>query len=264
MDESRGAWAGGGAGYTWDGEAWRAIGIADLGAWTRFGRTTLVAGVVPTSVADPGGSAIRFADAELATRWTSRRLELGGTLGGRTGRNLPVAAGDVRAWGSASVVAWLAGPLAIAASGGSYPVDFTQGFPGGRYMALGLRLAPRPPGESARREHEALGGIADAPMQREVNALAPRLVVTTDGDGVGLFRVLARGADRVELTGDVSDWQPLSLTHDGGDWWSARVPLVRGTHQVALRLDAGAWVVPSGLLPVDDEFGGTAGLLVVP
>jgi hypothetical protein len=31
-----------------------------------------------------------------------------------------------------------------------------------------------------------------------------------------------------------------------------------------VRVDGGTWVIPPGLLPLKDEFGGSVGLLVVP
>jgi len=41
------------------------------------------------------------------------------------------------------------------------------------------------------------------------------------------------------------------------------MPIARGTHQINLRVNGGRWIVPPGLTPITDEFGGAVGLLIV-
>jgi hypothetical protein len=41
------------------------------------------------------------------------------------------------------------------------------------------------------------------------------------------------------------------------------LPMLAGTHEIALRVDGGAWVVPPGLTMIRDEFGGLSGILVI-
>jgi hypothetical protein len=46
--------------------------------------------------------------------------------------------------------------------------------------------------------------------------------------------------------------------------WEVSLPVTPGVHRMNLRLDGGPWIVPAGLRLERNEFGGAAGLLVVP
>jgi hypothetical protein len=48
-----------------------------------------------------------------------------------------------------------------------------------------------------------------------------------------------------------------------GEWTLERI-VARGTHRVAIRVNGGSWGAPPNLPHVTDEFGGEAGLLIVP
>jgi 1,4-alpha-glucan branching enzyme len=94
--------------------------------------------------------------------------------------------------------------------------------------------------------------------------LAPSLTAHQLPIGGWELRVQAPGARRVELNGDFTGWQPTALASSPGGSWTLTVPLAPGTYQVNLRIDDGPWMVPAGLLPLTDEFGGRVGLLVIP
>jgi hypothetical protein len=68
----------------------------------------------------------------------------------------------------------------------------------------------------------------------------------------------------VELNGDFTGWQPIALSSRADDSWTVTLPLAPGTYQLNVRIDGGPWVVPAGILPVSDEFGGRVGVLVIP
>jgi hypothetical protein len=70
-------------------------------------------------------------------------------------------------------------------------------------------------------------------------------------------------AGRVELMGDFTEWQPVSLA-PVGDGWTARMKVAPGARQVMLRIDGGEWKPPPNLSLTDDGFGGKVGLIVVP
>jgi hypothetical protein len=262
MGAAGGAWAGGALGQLWDGAAWRRTRSAEGGLWAAVGGGAVVVTGTPTEVDAGADGTRRYTDFEGGLRWGGPRLKLGATLGARTGRALPALGGSDRArWASASVTAWLTGRLAAVAAGGTYPVDFTQNFPGGRFASLGLRVAVAP-----RRPAGAIPGApavaAAAPARPD--AAAPALLV---GAGVGrsrTLRVRAPGAARVELTGDPTSWTPVPLRPAGDGWWAVTLPVAPGAWQVTVRVDGGPWRVPAGLPVVRDEFGGEAGLLVVP
>jgi hypothetical protein len=140
------------------------------------------------------------------------------------------------------------------ASAGSYAIDFTQGYPGGRYASLALRLAPQR--DVARRLRAADG--AAAPSARA----AARITVATIPDRRRALRVSAPGARTVEVMGDFTGWQPVALQPSGGGWWRLVTPLTPGTYQMNVRLDGGAWEVPAGSLESVDEFGVRVGVVL--
>jgi hypothetical protein len=67
----------------------------------------------------------------------------------------------------------------------------------------------------------------------------------------------------VDVAGDFTAWDPITLRPSHSGWWEARVKIGPGTHQMNVRADGGAWVVPPGLTPIKDEFGVVSGLLVI-
>lgn len=246
MAPARGAWAGAGLGTSWDG-GWRAVRVAEVGAWTQARTVTALASVTPTDV----GGDVRYADTELALRWARARLELGLTGGVRAGDALP-GTDDRRQWGSVTATGWLTRRLALVASGGTYPVDFTQGFPGGRFVSVALRVGGRAPAPATR---QAAGSAAAE--------LAPAIEATRSRGGRATLRVRVPGARRVEVTGDFTNWTPVALVAGADGWWSVTLPIAPGTHELNVRVDGGPWRVPAGLTPVSQEFGAPVGLLVV-
>ena len=253
MKNTAGLWVGAGAGRVWDGDLWQGLRHVEGGGWVSFAGATALATVSPTAV----GDTIRYTDAQLFVRWQLSRVELGGSAGWRSGSRLPTYGGGGTTWGNANAAVWVTSRIALVASGGSYPVDLTQGFPGGRYASLGLRLASR-----ARTPESGWTGRG----AREL--AATRVGVTGFGanavaGGQHTLRVRATSARMVEISGDFTGWQATRLAPAGNGWWSLTLPIAAGTHQVSIRVDGGEWVAPPGLVTVSDEFGGEAGLLLI-
>ena len=258
-DASRsGAWLGAGGGRTWSGVVWRSLLLGEIGGWLRTGSarsvTTFSASAVPTMVDD----SLRYVDVAAEGTWETARLELTASLGARAGAVLPEFGGARRAWGSVQAVRWLSRHTAVVAAVGTYPVDPTQGYPGGQYATLALRFAT-----------PALARTAPAPAPPVAPAATPRLptvevTVLTAPDGQRTLRVWAPSASRVDVSGDFTSWSPLALTAAGGGWWAVTIPLKRGTYQMNIRSDDGPWRAPAGLPVLRDEFGGTVGVLSVP
>lgn len=258
---ARGFWLGGGLAQAWDGLAWHGLKLADAGAWASTGGATLLASVAPTSVTSAGQASLRYTDASAAARWVGPRAELGASLGTRVGRGLPVTDGNPSTWGSVSAVLWVAGPVALAASAGSYPIDYTQGFPGGRFATLALRLERRPISKAASSTVDtSLAAVRGVALPESVVGFA----VGHAADGTHRTLVVsAPAATLVEVTGDFTGWQPVRLARRGADRWAVTLPMLAGTHEIAVRVDGGAWVVPPGLTMIRDEFGGLSGILVI-
>lgn len=247
-------WTGVGAGAMWDGVGWNVVRQGELGLSARGERATVVATLLPTSAADT----LRYADARIALELAGGVVTYRASLGGRVGSALVVQGSDDRVWGDVGVTAWLGERLALVAGAGTYPVDLTQGFPSGRFVSVALRLGGsrpvalrRPTGEDAARRESAHAG-----MQRfEARRLA---------SGRTRIRVRAHAARRVEFTGDPTTWVPVALRRDDDGWWSLELDVAPGIHEVNVRIDGGAWVVPPGLAVIVDEFGGRTGRLVIP
>src|SRR6185437_2620036 len=107
-------------------------------AWSERDRMTMLATVTPVVVADT----IRYTDLQAAVH-THGDVELGFAAGVRSGSVGPAVGGSSRVWGNVSIVDWVTSRLAIVGNAGTYPVDLTQGYPGGRFVSIALRLASR-------------------------------------------------------------------------------------------------------------------------
>ena len=252
MGTSRGAWVGAGAGRTWDGLLWRTVLASEAGAWLTRSGLSFVGSVAPMQVDDT----IKYVDTQLSSRWVSPRLELGASVGIRGGAHVPAIGGTGNNWGSVALVGWLAPQVGFVLDAGTYPVDLTQGFPGGRFVTLSLRLRTSP------RHDSRSAAAASADDAARVKGVATFSVQPASSGAV--IRVLAPGARTVEVMGDFTTWRPMAMRPAGDGSWFLAVSADRGAHQMNLRIDGGAWSVPPGLPAVTDEFGGSIGLLVIP
>lgn len=242
-----------GAGRTWDGSAWRTLVLGEAGASIGSAERGAVISVTPTAV-----DSINYADLQGTISWSTSFADIGAVVGSRIGDQLTSLSGTARSWASISAIRQLNRRVAISLSGGTYPIDPTQGFPGGRFASLAVRLTPgRAP-------------TAATPPLDPTDLAAPFTGVTSfetrrDEQGRMTFTVNAPGAQTVEINGDFTRWIPLRLTRDVADAsrWTATVPIERGKYQMNVRVDGGQWIVPPGLLSLRDEFGGAVGLLVV-
>lgn len=244
---ARGLWLGFGTGQTWDG-AWRSVLQGGAGAWLTQGLNTLSASLSPTRVAD----SIRYADAVLGAVHSRARWQLHASIATRLGDQLPNLPANASSWGNVGAVVWATPRVGIAASAGTYPVDFTQGFPGGRFMTLSLRL------RSVTSEGEAATSTpVAAPDLRSFRA-------SRVANGRYRLTVHAPGATSVELSGDFTQWTPVALASDRRGTWSVTLAIMDGAHEVNVRMNGGPWQVPPGLIARDDEFGGRVGLLGLP
>ena len=251
-DARHGLWAGGGGGRTWDGVSWRTTALVEAAGWARIGDATVVASTSPTWI----GDSLRLLDTQATIRLVRGRVELGAYGGFRTWFE-PADAGGA-AWGGASAAYWVTEHLAIVAAGGSYPADFGQGFPGGSYVALAIRVATRrPPVPSRIESHEY------QLLQPLARPLVPAFQITTASGLDRLIRVHAPAASSVEIMGDFSEWRPIPLVKGTGGDWTVVVTMPKGTHRMNLRVDGGDWGVPPGVTALNDDFGGVVGVLLI-
>jgi hypothetical protein len=172
------------------------------------------------------------------------RYELGLSLTQRMG-----SAAVRRTGWELSATWWVAPSIGVVGATGHSLPEFGFTIPGARYGTVGLRLAlgARSPGDAPR-------GRAT----RSRSTAAPTLVVA---DRLLTFQWAS--ARRAEVMGDFTDWRPEPLVALRGGRWAHQVALSPGVHHLNVRFDGGPWLVPAGAIPVDDEFGGTVGLVVV-
>jgi len=252
MTENAGAYVGAGIGGANDGSTWRPVRQADAGVWARHDGWTLLASASPQTVDDT----IRFTDSQAAARWESDRVEAGVSGGVRSGSRFVTSGSNGRSWASATLLVRLTSYAALVGSAGTYPIDLAQGFPGGRFASIGLRVAtPRPRSEvpserASAREIESAGAVT-------------AFAIEPAGNGRWTMRVRAPGARSVDVNADFTGWKPVALAASADGWWTATLAIAPGRYQTNVRIDGGAWLAPPGLVAVRDEFGGVFGVLTV-
>lgn len=245
--------AGIGGGKTSFGNETRTIALGELGTEIDLENGVATFSITPVTM----GDSIKYADSQLSFVMQRPLYDLSALVGGRLGDQLTSLGGTARVWGNVSVSRWLTSNFAVVASGGTYPIDPTQGYPGGRFVSLGLRIASAARRVSSRSIDGESASQSDSSSVSVVKFLADR------NAGVVTFRIFAPSAQSVELTGDFTNWDPLAAAPVGDGWWTVARPLNIGKYQMNLRIDGGKWVVPPGLLAIVDEFGGNVGLLVI-
>ena len=239
-----------------DATAWRSILLGDVGGSIGSGPRSALITISPTIVND----SIKYTDTQASLSWKSDAVDLGALLGFRLGDQLTTLSANAKSWASVSGVLWLTPRMGVAVGGGSYPVDPTQGFPGGRFVSLSLRFGQRrptqPPNDQSSQQSPAV-------MAPEIVPAASGLLVSRGGGDLVTLQVNVPGAQLVEINGDFTNWIPVPLVPAAGDRWSVSIRIKRGKYQMNMRVDGGQWIVPPGLLSMADEFGGTVGLLVI-
>lgn len=155
-------------------------------------------------------------------------------------------------WQTATYVsaAWVVSPrVSIALASGRQLADPVHGTPDVQLILAALRIAMLPP-------HYA-------PSMKERAVARARLLPQSEGTMLIVRVAAADSVSRVEIAGTFSDWQPLPLTRVGNRW-EAQILLAPGRHRVAVRVNDGPWRAPTPLARVRDDFGGEAGLVIVP
>ena len=236
-----GAWLGGSGGPTSFGGTHRAAGTFGLGLWGSVPLATLTLTVAHSAIGDTS-----YTDVEGSTRVNQGRVEFVGRLGDRLGS----AGGGHGVYGEASITFALTSIMNVMLGGGRYPTDPTRGTIAGRYATFGLRFATPVP-----RRADPYRAVLDRYLP--VPSADPPVSMSIEVGAGRLLHVRAEGARKVEVRGDFTDWEPVLVT-------AAGILLTPGPHLLEIRVDGGPWVVPAGATTVQDEFGGEAGLIVVP
>jgi hypothetical protein len=171
------------------------------------------------------------------------------TVSARAGMRLIAARESRVPWGDVEATVPLSDRFAAVVVGGWQPVASATSDRSGRFLALGMRLLPRP--------------LHHRPLPLGVSAREGSLSISEAMQGVRVVRLRASLARVVELSGDFTGWRPIALDAAEGGEWTTSLPLAPGTYKVAVRIDGGRWVAPPGTPRVTDDFGGESGIIVV-
>ena len=245
-----GVWGGLVAGHAYNGDEWGRRLTGEAGVWTRVGPGVMTFTLSASKI----GADLDYGEAESAFRVSRGPLELV-AYGGLRHWLRPDASGS--GWAGATAAWWVNNRVAVTLAGGAYPANYAQGLPEGSFGAVGIRLAT---GRVARtrRVYE--------PLDLLIPPVAPGAAAFEVRRGaLDTLTLTLRGmrAESVEIMGDFTSWQTVSLQRTGADTWSVALPIPPGLHRLNLRTDGGTWQAPPGMTAINDEFGGPTGVLIV-
>lgn len=154
-------------------------------------------------------------------------------------------------WGSLSIQATRR--VAIVGSTGTRVADVLRGVPEAAVTSAGVRV-----------QFGWRSSARSFDRSRVAGTAARSVVVVPDSSGaVVTIRIAAKPNDVLQFATSHGEWTPVRMQRDG-DFFTARIRLPSGTHRIAVRVNDGPWFAPAGTVRVRDDFGGTAGVVVVP
>jgi len=251
-----GGFAGVGLGQLVERGVWNRLVTADAGAYIRPDRTArdeLSAAIVGTDFGTLHGVGVQLRYADAIAYWTRHADRVDLTAGGDARlMSFGGLTSDAAASGSAAV--WFNDHVALVLAAGRALADVTRGVPSVRYLSASIRIGTR----SGEARLAALVRRA-----RTVDEIG-RVAVRVTADSMRLLSVREPAASTVEIMADFTQWQPVALARNADGNWTIACAIAPGGHRLALRVDGGPWTVPPNLPRVEDEFGGEAGMLIVP
>jgi hypothetical protein len=248
-----GAWAGPLAGTISRGGGPRGASGVAAGWWWRSPIGALQVSWTRVAVGDTA-----YSDLEGRARWRRGAFDVEGSAGVRVASR----GGGSGVYGDVSAALRLSEWMGLLVATGNYPSDPVRGSIPGRFVTVGLRLAPKQTPRVA-----VVPQIAppSAPVTGESAApLDGAHVAVEQLDGLPILVVHVTGARRVEVMGDFTDWQPVALAAAGKGRFQYALSLPAGMLRFNVRVDGGPWGVPAGAGVAPDEFGSNVGVLVVP
>jgi hypothetical protein len=217
--------------------------------------------LLSVTISGTGTSVAGFQYADLTAALSYGRageIQAAATLGARA--NDPD--GDAGPYVDATLSVPLGPTATLVLGGGRFAADLVRGNIAGHYLTAALRIAtpatPRAPRPALPR-YDSLAGGAGATL-----VAAALEDVRCDAQHSCTLVFHAVDATALDVMGDFTDWQPVALTHRQRHEWSITLPIVPGRHRLNVRIDGGAWGIPAGVTPADDDFEGLVGTVVVP
>ena len=231
----------------------------DVGGWWRRAGTQLVASVTrewsvaqlftgPGREGFVGVEPVHYIEGNLGGRveLDDAAVEVNGTL-----RRDPGAEHLLESGFNASVTVWRTPTQAFVLNVARQLPDFVRGAEAASSFTVGVRLNEPSP-------------VLALAMRTPPTVQVAAAEVDAHGDSTRrTLRVRAPAAQRVEVMGDFTDWEPVAL-RSTGDVFTGSFALSPGSHRLVIRIDGGDWRPAANTPAVDDDFGGRVGLLVVP
>jgi hypothetical protein len=258
VTDKGGAWAGGGAARTArDGEQSLSFG-SDAGIWGRLGFLYGSASVawqrsndfplillLDDPSPDPNQRHFNLTDVEVVFEARGGPNSLGVSW---ASRRLPEIPGAEVVAISTSGILQITERVAVTASAGRQLADPLRGLPQAELLTSSLRVS-----------------IGRKPLPVMPRSEIARAIVepAPGGGGELVVQVFASDTMLVEVAGDFSGWNPIPLVRESGVL-VGRVRLAPGKYHVAVRVNLGEWRSPRNLARVPDEYGGEAGIVIVP
>ena len=248
VGSQEGFWLGSAGGRASFGDGSRNVALVSTGGWLVRRDATLLVAAERSFVGDTAYSDVR----------ASARLYRGSLiLDGSTGARFWSRGGGRGIYAEASATIPLGARWTALVAGGRYPTDVVSGSIAGRFVTIALRLGTRASRTRQAPEENALA-------YRWADSRDVRLELTRDGRDSALLRIYADAAASVEIAGDFTQWEPVTLRRLSPGVWQAPMRISRGLHRINVRIDAGAWRVPAGTTRVNDDYGGDVGVFAVP
>jgi len=252
-ENNHGGWAGVTLGRTSFGSEPRPAAVLALGVWLLRTNKTMFVSLDRTRVGDTV-----YSDLRSSGRWHKDKFVLEGILGARfwsTG-------GGRGIFGEGSAILSFSPAAALVLSGGRYPTDVVSGSIAGRYISLAIRLGKT---TIVRRDRPAATHSAGSDPVASISSDIRLTIEKQLGDDVRLG-VYVPDAQTVEVSGDFTDWQPVTLTRslDNANLWEATFRMTSGMHRINVRRDGGAWMAPGGTMRSTDDFDGEVGVFTIP
>jgi hypothetical protein len=231
-----GAALGAGTGFSARDAANARIDRGSVETWWGIGHERLFATAMPTHA-----GSISYTDLGLGWRHDVTGVSVGASAGVR-------ASNGGGGWQGADAELWMTPRVALVLGAGNALADVVRGTPSTRYLSAAIRIGFQP---------------HSTPWPTRGDARGVRVMVTKSASGAARIDVTAVGASRVELMADFTGWEPVPLERSDNGWFIERA-IAPGPHRLALRIDGGEWAAPSNLPSLQDELGGTFGLITVP
>ena len=256
--DAGGVWAGAAYGGTSRDNLASHSTALDIGAWWRSGDFEATASI--SRVRSEDGSLLTAAGVfltdgaaayDLTDLATELRYEHGALLLDATGTLRNGARTTAASQSSLYFTAvWTFSPrYSFAVGTGRQLADPVRGVPDMQITSAAIRIALVP---------ARVAGSANSTRGVSFATLTPK-----SSGALLVVRIVADDSSRVELAGTFSDWKPVPLTRTS-EGWEAEIALPPGRHRVAVRINGGPWRAPRGTARMRDEYGGEAGLVVVP